>query len=59
MLLPLLCFESCRVFRGNKKEKENTIKSRRKVRKSFSLTYDSLTTPEAAPGEAGRPLAIT
>lgn len=51
MLFSLLYLESCRVARGKKKETEDQIKSRRKVRKSFSLIYDSLTTPEAAPPE--------
>jgi beta-glucosidase-like glycosyl hydrolase/CubicO group peptidase (beta-lactamase class C family) len=51
MLLPLFCFESCKVLKGKKKEKVNGIKSRKHARKSFNLSYDSLTTPEAAPPE--------
>jgi beta-N-acetylhexosaminidase len=51
LLLPLLCLESCRIFGGKKTEKKDTIKSRKHVRKSFSLSYDSLTTPDAAPSE--------
>ena len=51
MLLPLFCFESCKVLKGKKKEKVNGIKSRKHTRKSFNLSYDSLTTPEAAPPE--------
>ncbi|HRG57538.1 MAG TPA: glycoside hydrolase family 3 N-terminal domain-containing protein [Bacteroidia bacterium] len=55
VLIILLCsvfyLESCKIFKGSKNKKEDTFKSRRKVRKSFSLTYDSLTTPDAAPSE--------
>jgi beta-glucosidase-like glycosyl hydrolase/CubicO group peptidase (beta-lactamase class C family) len=51
LLLPLFCLESCRIFREKKNKKEGNVKSTRKVRKSFSMTYDSLTTPEAAPPE--------
>jgi len=51
LLLPLFCLESCRIFREKKNKKEGKVKSTRKVRKSFSMTYDSLTTPEAAPPE--------
>ena len=51
MLAALLPLESCRIFRDKKVDKEDPFKSKRKVRKSFSLIYDSLTTPEAAPSE--------
>lgn len=51
MLTALFHLESCRIFRGKKAAKEDAIKSKRKVRKSFTLIYDSLTTPEAAPPE--------
>ncbi len=51
MLLPLICLESCRIFSGKKTEKKGTVKSRKHARKSFNLSYDSLTTPEAAPPE--------
>lgn len=51
LLFSLFYLESCRVFKGKKHHKEDSVKSRRKVRKSFSMTYDSLTTPEAAPPE--------
>jgi beta-glucosidase-like glycosyl hydrolase/CubicO group peptidase (beta-lactamase class C family) len=51
LLFSLFYLESCRVFRGKKADKHDEVKSRRKVRKSFSMTYDSLTTPDAAPPE--------
>lgn len=51
LLSSFFYLESCKVFRGNKHKNEDAFKSRRKVRKSFSLTYDSLTTPDAAPPE--------
>lgn len=51
LLLSLFYLESCRLFRGHKTDKESAFKSKRKVRKSFSMVYDSLTTPEAAPPE--------
>ncbi len=50
ILLALFHLESCRIFSGKKSHKENTGKSKR-VRKSFNLAYDSLTTPDAAPPE--------
>jgi beta-glucosidase-like glycosyl hydrolase/CubicO group peptidase (beta-lactamase class C family) len=51
MFFLLFYLESCRVFHGKKDHKEDNFKSKRKIRKSFSLSYDSLTTPEAAPPE--------
>jgi beta-N-acetylhexosaminidase len=51
MFAALLHLESCRIFRDKKVDKEDAFKSKRKVRKSFILIYDSLTTPEAAPSE--------
>ena len=51
LLLPLIYLESCRIFSGKKTEKKDIVKSRKHVRKSFSLSYDSLTTPDAAPSE--------
>ena len=51
MLLPLFFLEGCRIFRNKKTEKIDDVKSRKKIRKSFSLIYDSLTTPMAAPPE--------
>lgn len=50
LIFSLFYLESCRIFRG-KKQDEKEFTSKRKVRKSFSIAYDSLTTPEAAPPE--------
>lgn len=51
ILLPLFFLESCKIFGGKKTEKKDPLKGRKHVRKSFSLSYDSLTTPDAAPPE--------
>lgn len=48
LLSVLFYFESCNIIRGKKNKQ---VESSKRIRRTFSTTYDSLTTPDAAPTE--------